>query len=525
MLLGDIARSNAYRYPNKLALVDGTTRMTSRELNEKINRVANMFISLGIGKGERVAIIAENCHEYVELLFAGAKAGFLTVCLNHRSSSEQLCRMLNIVTPKAIVVQRQFKDAAESIRSEVPSIERFIGLGKGHGYAMDFDTLVDGSSANEPIVDLNEDDGYAICFSSGTTGEPKAAVFSHNNKITNCIQVALAHQATRDSVFLIPMALYTGQTQVYLCTYFFVGATIVIINFTPETMLKTMENEKVDTILMNHTFYVLIKKYLDESKQTFDLSSMKRIQSAGQALSYEQWQEVLAFFNNARLVKGLGMTEAGMAPIGVMEEFTAWLSPGATEEEKRKFNTIGKPMVGSELKIVDDNDQEVPLGETGELIIRGDNVVKSFWNQPHVTETILRGGWLHTGDLAMIDQDGYMYLMGRKDDRIRTGAYNVYPIEIERVMAMHPAIEEPAVFGLPDERWGEMIVAAVILKNGAQLSEEELKDHCRQHLAGFQVPKRIFFVKEFPRHPVWKRVIKKELAREIAVLMAPKPTV
>jgi len=515
MLIGDIPRSNANRYPNKLALVDESTRMTWKELNERINRIANMLINLGITKGDRVAIIAENSHQYVELLFAGAKAGFLTVCLNYRYSSEQLSNMLNIVTPKVIVVQGKFKDAVEHIRSEVPFIEKFIGLSKGHDYAMDFDALADASSAREPTVVLNEDDGYTICFSSGSTGEPKAAVFSHRNKITNCIQVMLNHKTTRDAVFIMPMAIYTAQSQVYLCTYCFMGATVIIINFTPEKMLKMIENEKVDTIMMNHNFYLLIKKYIYENKQTFNVSSVKLIQSAGQALSYEQWQEVLTFFNNAQLVKGLGMTEAGMAPIGVIEEYMDWLSPEASEEKKRKFNTIGKPVIGTEIKIVDENDQELPPGKTGELIMRGDHVVKSFWNQPHVTKNVLRGGWLHTGDLAMMDEEGYIYLMGRKDDRIRTGAYNVYPIEIERVMAMHPAIEEAAVFGLPDEEWGEMIVAAVILKQGAQSSEEELKEHCRQHLARFQVPKRILFVKEFPRHPVWKRVVKKELAQVI----------
>jgi long-chain acyl-CoA synthetase len=171
--------------------------------------------------------------------------------------------------------------------------------------------------------------------------------------------------------------------------------------------------------------------------------------------------------------------------------------------------------MGTQIRIVDENDRDLPNGEVGELVIRGENVVKSFWNQPQVTEQVLRGGWLHTGDLAMIDEDGYMYLIGRKDDRIRTGGYNVYPVEIEDVMKCHPAVSEPTVLGITDERWGETIIAAVIIKEGHQVTEDELKEHCRRHLARYQVPKRILFIKEFPRHPVWKRVLKKELIQQL----------
>jgi fatty-acyl-CoA synthase len=523
MLVGEIVRSNASRYPKKLALVGGDVRLTWKDLNEKVNRVANMLIDFGIGKGDRVAIIAENGPEYVEFLFATAKIGAMAVCVNYRFSPEQLSRMMNISTPKAIVVEDHFRDLIEAIRPEVPSIKQYIGLGSNHGYEYDFNARTNGSSAVEPVAEISEDDGCAICFSSGTTGEPKAAFITHRNRIANCIHTGLCHNITRDNVFLASMAMYAGASQNFFLAYLFTGATLVVINFTAEGYLQAIESEKVTNAQTNHTFYYMIKEYLAKANRTYDVSSVKLLQSAGQALSYEQWQEVLEFFDYPVLQKGMAMTEAGTVTMGVPEDYRAWLSPKATEDEKRKFNSLGKPFIGSEMKVVDTNDQEVPVGEVGELLIRGDNVVKSFWNQPHVTETILRGGWLHTGDLAMIDQEGYMYLMGRRDDRIRTGGYNVYPIEIERVMAMHPAVVEPAVLGVNDERWGEMIVAAVILKNGAQLSEEELKDHCRQHLAGFQVPKRILFVKEFPRHPVWKRVLKKELAQEVAAQLNRAP--
>jgi acyl-CoA synthetase (AMP-forming)/AMP-acid ligase II len=515
MLLGDILVSNAIRYPNKLALVDGDSRMSWQELNKRVNRIANCLLGLGMSKEDRIAIISDNCHQYVETLFACAKSGLIAVCLNYRSASQQLSRMMNITQPKAIIVHDKFKDVIESIRSELSFTEIFIGLGNAHNYDLDYESLVIKSAPHEPSVDLNEDDGYAICFSSGTTGEPKAALISHKNRFTNAYQISVAHAAKRDNIFLLPLAIYTSLSQQFMFSYSFVGATLVILNFNPEDFMEAIENEKIDTVMINYTLFTLIKDYLKKSKRNYDMSSVKLLRSAGQGLSYEQWREVVEFFHYPRIIKGLAMTEAGMVTSGMPEEFEAWLSPHATAEEKRKFNSLGKPLINCQVRVVDDNDQDLPPGEPGEVICKGENVIKTLWNQPHLTEKILKKSWLHTGDLAMIDEDGYLYLMGRKDDRIRTGGYNVYPIEIEEVLARHPAVKEPAVFGVENERWAEMIMAAVIIREDHQVTEDELKEYCRKHLARYQVPKKIYFVKEFPRHPVWKRVLKKELAQRL----------
>jgi len=515
MLLGDILISNARRYPDKLALVDAENKYSWKELNGRVNRLANGLIDLGMRKGDRIAIISDNCHQYVETLFASAKLGLISVCMNYRFAGEQLSRMMIITEPKAIIIRDSYQEAIESIRPELPFIDAYIGFGTTHHYEFDYESLVSGSSNGEPTVEVSEDDAYAICFSSGTTGEPKAAVISHKNRIANSNQITVAHAATRENTMLLPLALYTSATQQYLFTYAFVGATQVVINFSPEDYLEAIEKEKVDTVMINFTLYNLIKEYLSKSTREYDLSSVKLLRSAGQGLSYEQWREVIEFFHNPLVIKGLAMTEAGLATSGIPEEYKAWLSPQASPEEKRKFGSLGKPMLGVQMRVVDGNDQDVPPGEIGEFICKGDNVVKAFWNQPHITEQTLRGGWLHTGDLAMIDDDGYMYLMGRKDDRIRTGGLNVYPVEIEEVLARHPAVKEIAVFGISDEHWGEIIMAAAILREGHEVTEDELKEYCRRHVARYEVPKKFFFVEDFPRHPVWKRVQKKELAHEL----------
>ena len=515
MLLRDILISNTQRYSNQLALVDGNHRLSWKELNDRVNRVSNGLIGIGLRKGDRIAVIGENCHQYVELLFASTKIGAMTVCLNYRSSPQQLSRMMNISQPKAIIVQDRFTDNIEAIRPELSYVEKFIGLGSGHRYDTDFEYLVGQSTNAEPSAELDEDDGYAVCFSSGTTGEPKAALISQKNRMANCIQTSLAHKATRDNIILLPFAMYTGVLQQYLFSYAFVGATLVILNFTPQGYLEAIEREKADTIMINYTLFILIKEYLEKSRRSYNLNSVRMVRSAGQGLSYEQWREVLEFFHHPLLNKGFALTEGGLVISGIPEEYRAWLASNATAEERRKFDSLGKVLMGTQMRIVDEKDQELPSGEVGELVIKGESVVKSYWNQPEVTEQVLRGGWLHTGDLAMVDEDGYLYLIGRKDDRIRTGGYNVYPVEIEEVMKRHPAVAEPAVFGITDERWGETIMAAVIPKEGYQVTEDELKEHCRKHLARYQVPKRIVFVSEFPRHPVWKRISKKELIRQL----------
>ena len=515
MLLGEIPISNSRRYPQKLAVVDGGNRLTWKELNERVNRLANSLVDLDMRKGDRVAVISDNCHHYVEVLFATAKLGLIAVCLNYRFAGQQLSRMMKITEPKAIIIRDRYQEALESVRPELPFMDIYIGFGNAHHYEFDYESLISESSNGEPTVELTEDDAYAICFSSGTTGEPKAAVITHKNRIANANQITVAHAATRENTMLLPLALYTAATQQYLFTYAFVGATLVVINFSPKEYLEAIERERADTVMINLTLFNLIKEYLLKTKRDYDLRSVNLLRSAGQGLSYEQWREVVEFFRNALVIKGLAMTEAGLATSGIPEEYKAWLSPQAAPEEKKRFNSLGKPLLGVQMKVVDENDRDLPPGEIGEFICKGDNVVKAFWNQPHITEQTLRGGWLHTGDLAMIDEEGYMYLMGRKDDRIRTGGLNVYPVEIEEVLTRHPAVVEVAVFGIPDEHWGEMIMAAAIIKQGHEVTEDELREYCRTHLARYQVPKRVFFVKDFPRHPVWKRVQKRELALEL----------
>jgi len=351
MLIRDILISNAHRYPNKLALVDGNHKISWKELNDRVNRVSHGLLDLGLSKGDRIAVISESCHQYLELLFASTKIGVMAVCLNYRFSPEQLSRMIKICEPRGIIVQNKLRDNIEVIRSELSYVEKFIGLGDGHGYPIDFESLVSKSSHNEPITELNEDDGYAICFSSGTTGEPKAALITHRNRITNCIQTSLAHSATRNNIILLPFALYTSVLQQYLFSYAFVGATLVIINFTPKDYLEAIEREKADTIMINYTLFKLTKEYLEKSERSYDLHSVKMVRSAGQVLSYEQWKEVLEFFHFPQLNKGFAMTEAGMVISGIPEEYREWLVPNATAEEKRKFNSLGKTLMEEEMKV------------------------------------------------------------------------------------------------------------------------------------------------------------------------------
>jgi acyl-CoA synthetase (AMP-forming)/AMP-acid ligase II len=515
MIVGDMLVSNSDRYPTRIAIVDGDRRLTWRDLNERTNMLANSFLRLGMVKGDRIAVLSDNCSEYVEILFACAKVGLIAVCLNYRLASLQLARMVNLTDPQAIVFSDKFETTADSFRSSVSCIKAWIEFGNLQGDRLDYESLICDSSPLEPDVFVKEDDGHVICFSSGTTGLPKAALITHRNLFANGVQISVAHSASRDNVFLLPLGLYTRGGQQYLFSYSLVGGKLVIINFSPESYLEAIEKEKVDTIMINHTLFNMIKSHIAESNRNYDVRSVKLLRSAGQGLSYEQWKEVVAFFNGAHVYKGLATTEAGVVTTGIAEEYEKWSSPGASEEEKRKYNSLGKPLVGCAIKVVDENGRELPPGQVGKFACKGDNVVKTFWKQPEVEKEVLKDGWFYTGDLASIE-DGYLYLMGRQDDRIRTGGYNVYPVEIEEALAKHPSVQENAVFGVKDEHWAEVIVAAVILRKGQSISEEELKDHCRKYLARYQVPKKIHFVNDFPRHPVWKRVLKKELAQALA---------
>ncbi len=515
MVVGDIATSNARLFPNKIGIIDEKTRLSWKQFNDRINQLSNALLELGLKKGDRVAIIAENCHEYAEFLFAIAKAGLITVCLNYRLTAEQLIRILNDCEPKAILIQDNFKSLVSPIKSAANSIVSFIGIGKHHGCSCDYESLLSEYHPTEPDINVEDEDIYRLQYTTGTTGTRKGVILIHKNEIVSCMMRIQGTPTSRNDVVLNMAPLFAVGTQARFIGSCSLGATSVIAAFSPESFVEIVEREKVTLAsLLPATTFKLVREYLETSEREYDLSSLHKFQpEGGQHCSRIDLKEMLDYFNipYSNVCKPYGLTEAMPASFLVPEEVSAGLCPNATEKEKRRLESIGKPLFDGEMKVVDENDDEALPGQVGEILLRGDMVMKGYWNNPELSADVLRGGWLHTSDLGVIDEDGYLYFKGRKDFVIKSGGFLVGPEEVEEVILEHPAVAEAAVIGIPDEKWGQIVTAVTCLKPGHNVTAEDLKEHCRKRLANFQAPKTVVFAEKLPRDVAYGKIGRKEL--------------
>lgn len=515
MVVGDIVSSNARLFPGKMGIIDEKARFTWKQFDDRVNRLANAMLGLGLKKGNRVAIIAENCHEYAEFLFAAAKAGLITVCLNYRLTPQQLIRILNDCEPKAILIQDKFVQLTEKTTAARKKIDTVVGIGEGHNCHYDYDCLLSEYLPDEPKAAVEEQDIFRIQYTTGTTGTSKGVILTHKNEIADCTMRALATPTSRDDVVLLAGPLFAVGLQALLFEGCFLGATQVIGVFSARGWVETIERNKVTyASLLPATTFKMVRDYLETSDRQYDLSSLCKLHpQGGQHCPGAQLKEMLDWFKipYSNSCKVYGATEAMPGTYLTPEDVAAGLSDNATEKERRRLESVGKPVLSGGVRVVDENDNDVPSGQTGEILLRGDQVMKDYWNNPELTSRALRGGWFHTSDLGILDEDGYLYFQGRKDFVIKSGGLLVGPEEVEGVILEHPAVAEVAVIGIHDEKWGQVVTAVACLKAGQNATEEEIKEHCRNRLADFQVPKSVIFAESLPRDLAYSKIDRRRL--------------
>jgi acyl-CoA synthetase (AMP-forming)/AMP-acid ligase II len=513
MLVGDIITSNARLYPNKICVVDDNGRLTWAQFNDRVNRLVNVLFGLGLKKGDRLALCLENRHEFAEILFAVAKAGFITVCLNYRLTTEQMLRIVNDCQPRAIIIEEKYVTALERVAK---NIEFVLGIGKKHGCPYDYEASLTASSSAEPQVELQEQDIFCIKYTTGTTGTSKGAIITHKNEITSSLMRLQATANTHDDVVLIAAPLFAAGVQTRFFGASLLGCTSVMTSFSAENFVNIVERERVTYASLMPTTFRMVKEYLQQSPRQYDLSSLRKFQTeGGQHCSGNDLRDMLDYFHIPYNVasKPYGMTEAMPATHLIPGDVAAGLSPTATEKEKKRLESIGKPLFNGQVRVVDENDNDIPRGQVGEIIIRGDQITKGYWNNPELTARALRGGWFHSSDLGLLDEDGYLFFSGRKDFVIKTGGLLVGPEEVEAVIMEHPAVAEVAVIGLSNEKWGQAVTAITCLKPGYAITGEEIIDHCRKRLASFQLPKKVIFAEKLPRDIAYSKINRLELIR------------
>jgi len=507
MVLGELARRNARRYPKKTAVVFENNRYTFKEFNCRVNGLANALLDMGVCKGDRIAVLLDSCHQYIEIYWAGPKAGIVVAPLNPSLTAQDLAYIINDSEANTLILGQNYVELVNSIRSNLPTIKNLIIVGTAFEGMKGYEDLISKHSSDEPSVEIDENDIAYLLYSSGTTGLPKGVMITHRQAIETALNYILVPRLTHDDITLVVLPTHwAGPLYVAILTHFYLGGTIVVLKeFNPQAALETIERERVTHIFIASPLLASLLEYPQLNK--YDFKSLRRVLIGGSATPEELLKQAIATFGNI-FINGYGLVEQGSLTF-LLQEDMALEGP----EKKKRLRSCGKEALNVRVRVVNEEEQDVPPGEVGEVISQGDNVMKGYWKMPEMTAETLRGGYLHTGDLATVDEEGYIYLMGRKKDTIISGGRSIYPTEIEEVIYHHPSIAEVAVIGVPDKELGEAIKAIVVLKGGKKATEEEIIDLCRQNLADYAIPKSVNFVTELPRNPagkVLRRVLKEE---------------
>lgn len=523
MTVGNLVGRQALYNPSKVALVDtlnGERPITYGEWAGAVERTANwLHKGLGVRKGDRVAVLAMNCVEYLDVWMACGRVGAILQNLNWRLTAEELVRLVGNAEPTALIYGDDFLESVASFR-QTDSIQHFVAFGRK---AAENDRLFeerDGFSAKDaPAAVLNWDDPWVICYTGGTTGLPKGAVLSHRAMVMNAVNTNSSWGLSADDVAILNAPLFhTGGLNVFTLPLVLAGGTsIVCRTFDVEQVFDLVQQGKVTVFFGVPTMFIMMQQH--ERWESADFSHLKLIISGGAPCPLPVFEKFWA--KGVDFKTGYGLTEAGPN--------TFWLP---TADVRRKPGSVGFPLMFVEVKVVNEEGAECRANEPGELIIRGPHMCAGYWRNAEATKQAIHltpadpsgRSWLHTGDLAICDEEGYFKIIGRLKDMFISGGENVYPAEIESVLHAHPAVTEAAVIAVPDEKWGEVGQAVVVLKGlslpeaglrqaqGAsdEVSAEELLAFCRSRLAGYKVPRSVRFVSELPKTGAGK-IDKKQL--------------
>ncbi|MFS0674475.1 class I adenylate-forming enzyme family protein [Ornithinibacillus sp. 179-J 7C1 HS] len=467
--------------PEKQAVVDAMTddSWTYKELHERTNIIANFFLTKGVKKGDRVAILAPNHIGYLDFFFACMRIGAIFIPLNWRLSTDELTYVIEDSKPKIIGTAPSFLDKLQQTGLDAD----IIHIDDNHYYR----TLNYEQHIFE--VAMKEEDPLAMIYTGGTTGRPKGVVLSHRSILWNALNTIVSWDLGADDVSLITTPMFhTGGLNVYTLPLLLAGGKVVLSpDFQPKKAVEDLMKYQCTVVLFVPTMYHMIIQTKEFQEASFP--NMKVFVSGGAPCPHKIydafWEKGIAF------KEGYGLTEAGPNNFFIDPKDTI-----------RKIGSVGKPMLFNTIKIVKDDGSLAGENEVGELILKGHHSFEYYWNKPEETKEVLKDGWVHTGDLAKQDEEGYVYIVGRKKEMIISGGENVYPLEIEHWLEAHDLIDEAAVIGLPDEKWGEIVTGFVSLKG--DLTEEELIAYCNQKLTRYKVPKKFYFLSELPKTHVGK---------------------
>jgi len=496
--MGQILRVHAKNYPNKVGLKDWRGKaLTYPELESRTNRLANGLLRMGLRKGDRIAVMLYNCTEFIEVDCAFAKAGLVVVPINWRYVEKEIEYVVDNSDAKAMIVGEDFIDCIDRIRGGFKRIDagRYVSVGskRFEGY-VDYEQLVASSTDTTPNMEVEGKDIWFQIYTSGTTGIPKGVVRSHQSYIAFNLINAVDFGFSEKDKGMIIMPLYHVNSTFYGPLFLYIGASLFVgrdKGFDPVELLRIFSEERITFTSLIPTHYSLILNVPEDVRKQFDVSSVRKLLCSSAPARVHVKKGILQCFLNVELYEAYGSTEAGLVTL---------LRP---EDQMRKPGSIGKECLGTdELKLLDDKGKEVPVGEVGELYSRGPMMFDEYYKLPEKTKASFGDeGYFTARDMAKKDEEGYYYLVDRKDNMIITGGEHVYPSEVEEVISRHPKVFDVAVIGVPDDVWGEAVKAVIILREGEKATPREIIEWCRGKMAGYKKPKSVDFIspEDMPR--------------------------
>ena len=481
-------------------MVDGERRFTYRALNGRVNRLARALQALGVKRGDRLSILSGNCAEYVEVIMATAKLGAMLVPLNWRLTPAELSFMVKDSGAEILIFHPDLLDAALQVKDKT-GLKKMVVLGSEQKVGDAYEPLLRAQSDDEPVPETwpDLDTSHIIMYTAGTTGQPKGAVLSQGASFWNAVNltVDMGFSSADRNLAVLPM-FHIGGIGLFTLPMLYMGGTVVIQKaFEPPKTLALLETENITLFFGVAAIFLFLIQHPNFKREAFD--KVRVVMSGGAPLPVSLVQQY--FDQGIILQQGFGMSEAAPS-IATLEKKSAL----------KKAGSIGKALMHVEARVVDDHMLDVPVDQVGELVIRGPNLLKEYWNRPDATKEAFAGGWFHTGDLARMDRDGDLTIVERKKDMFISGGENVYPAEVEDAIYQLPQISEAAVIGIRDEKWGEVGKAVVVLKEGEMLTGEAVLTHLKERLAKYKIPKSVVFTGPLPRNAAGK--VLKNVLRE-----------
>jgi acyl-CoA synthetase (AMP-forming)/AMP-acid ligase II len=493
--MGEALGLNARLYPDRPGARDLSRAMTFSRWEERANRLANGLLGLGLRKGDRVAVLAYNCLEWMEIYAATAKAGLVMVPLNFRLLAADIAYILENSEASAVIVQDALLDRLETTGGEqrIPPVRR-IHLGAPTPAGLTgYEALLAAASPAPPEVAVAPADLWALIYTSGTTGRPKGAMRSHGGMALHNLAILANLELARVDSCLLVMPMCHANSLFFASAFAYAGAACCVydrVSFDPEHLLRTLAAQRTSFTSLVPTHYIMMLALPEAVRARCDVSAVNRLLISSAPARRDTKLAIMECFRNSRLLEMYGSTEAG------------WVTLLRPEEQLSRLGSIGRELAGcGPIRLLDERGAEVPEGEVGELFSRTPWCFEGYWKLPEKTAEAFRGDWLSVGDMARRDGDGYLQLVDRKHNMIISGGENVYPSEVENLLGSHPQVRDVAVIGRPHETWGETVHAVIVLRDGAVASEAEILAWCEGRIAGFKRPRSVAFIAdaEMPR--------------------------